>query len=114
MGDVRHQVREALIQPAAELAQFGPERQEPRVAIGRVAIGAAEVVEGLRQHGVVEATLEQGIDEANRVFAQIAEAGVDYDDVTDTLEREGVQKFIDSFTELLEGIDAKRKQLVAA
>jgi hypothetical protein len=34
--------------------------------------------------------------------------------VTETLEREGVQKFIDSFTELLEGIDAKRNQLVTA
>ena len=43
------------------------------------------------------------------MFEQVAEAGVDCDDVTDTLEREGVQKFIDSFTELLEGIDAKRK-----
>ena len=73
-----------------------------------------ETIEAFQEHGVVEATLEQGIDEAHRVFAQIADAGVDYDDVTDTLEREGVQKFIDSFTELLEGIDAKRKQLVAA
>ena len=34
--------------------------------------------------------------------------------MTDTLEREGVQKFIDSFTELMEGIAAKREQLVAA
>jgi transaldolase len=73
-----------------------------------------ETIDAFQDHGEVELTLEQGIDEAHRVFEQIAEAGVDYDDVTDTLEREGVQKFIDSFTELLEGIDAKRKQLVAA
>jgi transaldolase len=73
-----------------------------------------ETIEAFQDHGVVEPTLEQGIDEAHRVFAQIAEAGVDYDDVTDTLEREGVQKFIDSFTELLEGIESKRQQLVAA
>jgi transaldolase len=39
---------------------------------------------------------------------------VDYDDVSETLEREGVQKFIDSFTELLEGIEAKRGQLAPA
>jgi transaldolase len=48
------------------------------------------------------------------VFEQVAAAGVGYDDVTDTLEREGVQKFIDSFTELLDGIAAKRGQLAAA
>jgi transaldolase len=73
-----------------------------------------ETIEAFQDHGVVEPTLEQGIDEAHRVFERIAEAGVDYDDVTDTLEREGVQKFIDSFTELLEGIESKRQQLVAA
>jgi transaldolase len=39
---------------------------------------------------------------------------VDYDDVSETLEREGVQKFIDSFTELLDGIESKRGQLAPA
>jgi transaldolase len=73
-----------------------------------------ETIEAFQDHGEVALTLEEGIDEAKQIFEQVAAAGVDYDDVTDTLEREGVQKFIDSFTELLEGIDAKRKQLVAA
>ena len=36
------------------------------------------------------------------VAAALAEAGVDYDDVIDTLEREGVEKFEASWTELLE------------
>jgi transaldolase len=43
----------------------------------------------------------------------LQEAGVDYDDVVETLEAEGVQKFTDSFDELLAGIDAKRGALVA-
>jgi transaldolase len=73
-----------------------------------------ETIEAFQDHGVVEPTLERDLDEARRVFEQIAEAGVDYDDVTDTLEREGVQKFIDSFTELMEGIKAKRGELVSA
>jgi transaldolase len=73
-----------------------------------------ETIEAFQDHGVVELTLEKDLDEARRVFEQIAEAGVDYADVTDTLEREGVQKFIDSFTELMEGIASKRGQLAAA
>jgi transaldolase len=73
-----------------------------------------ETIEAFQDHGVVELTLEKDSDEARRVFEQIAEAGVDYDDVTDTLEREGVQKFSDSFTELMEGIEAKRGQLAPA
>jgi transaldolase len=73
-----------------------------------------ETIEAFQDHGVVELTLDKDLDGARRVFEQIAEVGVDYDDVTDTLEREGVQKFIDSFTELMEGIASKRGQLAAA
>jgi transaldolase len=38
----------------------------------------------------------------------------DYKDVTDTLEREGVEKFSDSFAELLGALVGKREALVAA
>ena len=54
------------------------------------------------------------IDEAEQLFERLAEAGVDYDDVTDTLEREGVEKFDASFAELLDGIRASSRELVAA
>jgi transaldolase len=73
-----------------------------------------ETIEAFQDHGEVAPTLEQGIDEAKRVFEQIGQAGVDYADVTDTLEREGVEKFADSFAELLEGIRAKSGELAAA
>jgi transaldolase len=73
-----------------------------------------ETIEAFQDHGKVAATLEQGIDEAKRVFEEIRRAGVDYADVTATLEREGVEKFADSFAELLEGIRAKSGELAAA
>ena len=71
-----------------------------------------ETIVAFQDHGEVALTLEQGIDEAEAVFRRIAEAGVDYDDVTATLEREGVEKFADSFAELLDGIRAKSGELV--
>src|SRR5215212_3886581 len=58
--------------------------------------------------------LERDGDAAKRLLDELAAVGVDYDDVVDTLEREGVQKFSDSFRELLDGIRAKRAALVAA
>jgi transaldolase len=73
-----------------------------------------ETIEAFQDHGEVALTLEQGLDEARKLFRDLAAAGIDYDDVTETLEREGVQKFSDSFTELLGGIAAKRGQLVGA
>ena len=62
-----------------------------------------ETIRAFQDHGRVAPTLEQGIDEARRVFEDLAAAGIDYDDVTETLEREGVEKFADSFAALLDG-----------
>jgi len=73
-----------------------------------------ETIEAFQDHGRVAPTLERGWDEAEQLFRDIATAGVDYDDVTDTLEREGVQKFADSFDELLEGIRKTSRDLVTA
>jgi len=73
-----------------------------------------ETVDAFQDHGTVAETLTQGLDEARSLFDELARAGVDYDDVTDTLEREGVEKFSDSFEELLDGIRAKRSELAPA
>ncbi|HEV3478874.1 MAG TPA: transaldolase [Gaiellaceae bacterium] len=73
-----------------------------------------ETIEAFQDHGEVRLTLEEGLDEAGRLFQELAQVGVDYDDVTRVLEEEGVQKFADSFDELLEGIAAKRGELIPA
>jgi transaldolase len=87
---------------------------EELIGPGTVNTMPRETIEAFQDHGEVAVTLEDGIDEAKQVFEQVEAAGVDYDDVTETLEREGVQKFIDSFSELFEGIEAKRGQLAPA
>jgi transaldolase len=73
-----------------------------------------ETIRAFQDHGVVADTLEAGLDEARQVLADLQRVGVDYDDVVRVLEQEGVQKFADSFEELLEGVRAKRDQLVTA
>ncbi len=73
-----------------------------------------ETIEAVQDHARIEATLERDVDGARRTLEAFAEAGVDYDDVVAVLEREGVQKFADSFKELIDGVAAKREQLVAA
>jgi transaldolase len=73
-----------------------------------------ETIEAFQDHGEVALTLAADLDEAKQVFERVAEAGVDYDDVVVTLEREGVEKFADSFRELLDGVRAKRGELVSA
>jgi transaldolase len=72
-----------------------------------------ETIAAFQDHGVCADTLSENLDEAEALLSDLASAGVDYDDVVETLEAEGVQKFADSFTTLLSGIDAKRAALVA-
>jgi len=74
-----------------------------------------ETLRAFQDHGEVRgATACEGLDEARALLDELAAAGVDYDDVVETLEAEGVQKFADSFAELLEGIREKRERLVTA
>jgi transaldolase len=74
----------------------------------------ASTLEALMDHGEVNPkALEEGLDEARKLIGELREAGVDYEDVTETLEQEGVQKFADSFDELLEGIKSKSRQVVS-
>jgi transaldolase len=74
-----------------------------------------ETIKDFQDHGEVRGdTVLEGVDEAHRLLEQLAAVGIDYDDVVATLEREGVQKFSDSFAELLDGVMAKRGALVAS
>ena len=73
-----------------------------------------ETIEAFQDHGEVRGdTVKEGLDEARQLLADLAVAGVDYDDVTATVESEGVQKFVASFAEILDGIAAKRTSLAA-
>ena len=71
-----------------------------------------ETIKAFQDHGEVALTLGAGIDQAQKVFEDVEAAGVSIDDVTRVLEEEGVQKFSDSFAELLDGIRAKRGELL--
>ncbi len=73
-----------------------------------------ETIDAFADHGRTADTLERDVDEARETLERFAGAGVDYDDVVGVLEREGVEKFAQSFRELLDGVAAKRDQLVAA
>ncbi len=64
-----------------------------------------KTMEAVFDHGVVPAnSITNRYEEANMILLAVAACGVDYDDVTDLLEREGVEKFIISWNELLESV----------
>jgi transaldolase len=74
-----------------------------------------ETIEAFQDHGEVRGdTVLEDVDGARQLFEDLAAAGVDYEDVTATLEAEGVQKFADSYNELTENIRSKKNVLAAA
>ena len=73
-----------------------------------------ETIEAFQDHGRGRGDADEGRRRGAQALRRPAAAGIDYDDVVDVLEREGVQKFSDSFDELNEGIQSKRGELAPA
>jgi transaldolase len=73
-----------------------------------------DTIKAYQDHGDPQSRLQSGLDEAKALLEKLGQAGVDYDDLTDTLEREGVEKFSDSFDQLLASLRAKQQSLAPA
>jgi transaldolase len=75
------------------------------VAPGTVNTMPAATIDAVADHGVIRGdTITDGYAEARQVFERLESLGIGYDDVIRVLEEEGVRKFIDSWTELLDTV----------
>lgn len=75
---------------------------EELIVPGTVNTMPQATMEAFADHGETEPdTVTGNYADAHRVLDDLAAAGIDYDDVIDTLEREGVEKFADSWNDLL-------------
>ncbi|HEY4727834.1 MAG TPA: transaldolase [Actinomycetes bacterium] len=71
-----------------------------------------ETIEDFADHGEVRGqTATEGLDRAGRLWSDLADLGVDEGDVGMRLEREGVEKFADSYNGAVETIQAKAERL---
>jgi transaldolase len=73
-----------------------------------------ETIEAFQDHGSPRPALHEGLAEAQAVLDELAKVGVDYDELTETVEREGVEKFEASFRELLDSLSEKLGTLATA
>jgi len=58
-------------------------------------------------------TVTEAVDAAHQVMADLADAGIDFTDVTDVLEREGVDSFAASFTDAFGTIEKRRAEITS-
>jgi transaldolase len=79
--------------------------EEP-IAPGVVNTMPEATIHAFADHGEVRGdTITGAFGDAQQVLASLAALGIDYDDVVDTLEREGVEKFAASWMELLRSVE---------
>jgi transaldolase/glucose-6-phosphate isomerase len=70
--------------------------------------------EAFKDHGRVELTIEQGVDEARQTLATFEAKGFSLSAITGKLTVDGVKSFNDSFAQLLQTIEARRDSVVRA
>jgi transaldolase len=71
-------------------------------------------IEALLDHGRIACTVDQGVDQAEATLARIEELGIDLDDVSQTLETQGVAAFKASFDDLIGALSTKATALRGA
>ena len=69
-------------------------------------------MDAFRDHGRVQPTLEENIEQARQLMATLAKSGISIDAVTAKLVEEGVQIFADAFDKLLDALAGKRVALL--
>jgi len=74
-----------------------------------------ETIEAFADHGELRRdAIEENLAEAKQVFEQLKKYGIDLQVVTQQLENEGIQKFVDSFNKLMEGLAEKRAKVLGS
>jgi len=70
-------------------------------------------IDAFRDHGVVRRTIDENVDDAKRVLADLASAGISIDEITAKLQKDGVESFSKSFDEINEITTRKADQIKA-
>lgn len=72
-----------------------------------------KTIEAFLEHGTVERTVDADYAGAHKVLEDLKKAGIDLDQITHQLEDDGIESFITSYDDLLEGVEGKRSLITA-
>ena len=66
-----------------------------------------QTLEAYRDHGEPVSLLKENVEQASWVLSELSEVGIDFNEVTNKLEDDGVQKFIASYDQLIRALIKK-------
>lgn len=84
---------------------------EPLIGPETVSTMPEATIAAFAEHGKVAATLEHGLDEARQVLSHLDRLGIDLRCLSEQLENDGVQKFIEPYDKLLGLLDDRRHKV---
>jgi transaldolase len=71
-----------------------------------------ETIRAFQAHGIVARSVDRGLDQARATLRALEEeAGLDFAALTQQLEDEGVALFVQSYDELITGVEKKRQEM---
>ena len=65
-------------------------------------------MEAFKDHGVAESRLTNNLAQAHKDISALGDLGIALNDITDTLEADGIQSFVEAFDRLLTVLADKR------
>jgi len=71
----------------------------------------SQTLAAFADHGKVRNSVEEDLQGARDTLKRLSEVGIDIGEVTDELQKQGVQAFIDSYNQLIDRIAAKRDEM---
>jgi transaldolase len=80
---------------------------EPLIGPDTINTMPPETITAYRDHGNPASRIEEDVDKAHAALERLAKLGIDIEEVTDKLEKEGVEKFVKPFDSLKETIRQK-------
>ena len=87
---------------------------EPLIGPYTVNTMPGRTIRAFADHGRVAETIEDDLDEAERVLVELADVGIDLDRLTDQLVEEGIRKFVDPLDDLLVTLADARHEFLGA
>ncbi|QBQ55695.1 transketolase [Nitrosococcus wardiae] len=83
---------------------------EPLIGPHTINTMPEDTIEAFADHGRVKETVEENIEEAQKIITELEKIGIDFHFVASQLENEGIQKFIEPYDALLEALGTKCQQ----
>jgi transketolase len=84
---------------------------EPLIGGGTISTMPEQTIAAFADHGRASESLERDLDHARDAIAELARLGIDLHCVTEQLESEGVQQFIEPYDELMRMLEERRHKL---